>query len=129
MPRDERAAAFQEKSDVDDFGDDASNERIAEYAGSITRYFDIELFFGDVDDLVDEETDRSAVFREHENRLSGFEAEERHQLVAVFHNVSAIGHLDVSAIDLLDPAHERKRYCFRPVRRRAKNQKRDSVLS
>ena len=96
---------------------------MAEYARSIVRHFDIEPLFGDVEDLVDKKPNRAAVFREHENRLGAFffdphlrvEAKERHQRVAVLHNVSPIGVLDVAAIDLLNPADERKRHRFWPI--------------
>jgi hypothetical protein len=53
MPRGRASLWLPEKSDVDDFGDVASNERMAEYARSIVRHFDIEPLFGDVEDLVD----------------------------------------------------------------------------
>src|SRR5215471_3666871 len=133
----ERATAGQEKLNVDDFGRDASHERVTKYASSIGGNFEIEPFLGDVDDLIDEETNRAALFREHKNKLGSFpldphlhvEAKERHQRVAVFRNVSSIGDLDISAVDLLDPAHKRQRHCFWPVRRRTKNQKRDGVVS
>ncbi len=45
--------ALQEKFDIDDFGDDALNERKAENAGPLAGYFQIKSFFGNVDDLVE----------------------------------------------------------------------------
>ena len=105
----------QEVSDIDDLSGVALDHGIAEQAGTIACHLDVELVLDDVDDLVDHKSHGAAVRREHQDGLGAFllqaalgvDAQQRHELIAILHKMSAVGDFDAAAIDLLEAGNQR----------------------
>ena len=113
----------------------AFDHGIAEQARTIARHFDVKPVFDDVDDLVDQRPIERP--RSENTRIgcapsfrAGFavDAQQRHQLIAILHQMAAVGDFDPAAIDLLEPGDERQRHGLRLLRAGAEQQERNGVL-
>ena len=100
--------------DVDDLCGAALHHRIADKARTLARDLDVEPLLDDVDDLVDDEAHAPAAIGKHQNRhgailleLAAVDADERHELIAILHEIAAVGDLDTAAIDLLKAGDQR----------------------
>ncbi len=127
----------QEMADVDDLGGVALDHRVAEHAGAFARHFDVEPILDDIDDLIDHEAHGAAAIGEHQDRLRAIplevglrvDAQKRHELIAVLHQVSAVGNLDLAAIDFLEPGDQRQRHRLGLMRTGAEHQERDHIVA
>ena len=123
-------------ADVDDLGGAALDHGIAEDAGALARHLDVEPLLDDVDDLVDDETHGAAVIGEHQDRLGAvlldgglrIDAQQRHELIAILHEITAVGNFDAPAIDLLQPRDERKQNGLGLLRAGAEHQQRRQIF-
>ena len=94
------------------------------------------LLLDDVDDFVDDEAHGAAAVGEHQDRLRAVflelglvvDAQQRHQLIAVLHEMPAVGAFDLAAIDFLEARDQRQRHRFRLLRAGAEHKERDDIL-
>ena len=121
--------------DVDDLGGAALHHRIADKARTFARDLDVEPLLDDVDDLVDDEAHAPAAIGKHQNRhgailleLAAVDADERHELIAILHQILAVGGFDAPAVDLLEPGNERQQHRLGLLRAGAKNQQRRQIV-
>ena len=56
------------------------------------------------------------------------DAQQRHELIAILHQMTAVGDLDLSAIDLLEPGDQRQRHRLGLVRTGAEHEQRDDIV-
>src|SRR6476660_8101352 len=88
----------QEMADVDNLGRMTPDNGGAEHAWILTRNLNVEVVIDNVDDLVDHQRHRAASVGEHQQRLGALafythvlaHADERHQMAAVLHHVTAV---------------------------------------
>ena len=126
----------QEVADVDDLGRLALDDRGAEDARHVAADLDVEPVLDDVDDLVDHEAHRASGIGEHQQRLRAFgahahvvaDADQRHELAAVLHQMAAVGELDLLAVDLFEPRDQRQRHRLGLLRTGAEHEERDGLL-
>src|ERR1700722_14518032 len=121
--------------DVDDLGGAALHDRIADKARTFARDLYVEPLLDDVDDLVDDEAHAPAAIGKHQNRhgailleLAAVDADERHELIAILHQILAVGGFDAPAVDLLEPGNERQQHRLGLLRAGTKNQQRRQIV-
>ncbi len=111
------------------------NNGRSENAFSEAGDFDVQLFLGDVDDVIDNQTHDAIALGDHKQSLLAIAAhtgaadgDERHQLAAILQNLAAIGNFNVERPDALNARDEFQRQRFRLPRARAENQHRCLVI-
>src|SRR4051812_37529729 len=122
----------QEMADVDDLGGLTLDHRRAEHARALAGELDVEAFFDNVDDLVDDQRHGAALIGEHQQRLYALAFDlhliagrnERDELAAILHERTAARHFDAASVDLLEPRDQRERHGLRLRRPGAEQQQR-----
>ncbi len=74
---------------------------------------------------------------ENQDRLGAFffqagfsiDAQQRHKLIAILHEMAAVGDFDAAAIDLFEPGDQRERHGLRPLRAGAEYQQRNRIFA